>query len=151
MKRRVFWGVNTLVSLSGSFHFMYFYCCWQTEVLWLTSHEAIVPGWIGHHDWDCWRKWSSGLLLSLSSGFLMSLKSLDYSPNGLYSEKPCSSNQQSHCTFILVLDHVINCKLHLADNHGKGHLQYIYYVQPISTYPPPSHTHTYLQCNNMYS
>lgn len=26
------------------------------------------PVWIGHQDWDCWRKWSSRLLPVLSSG-----------------------------------------------------------------------------------
>lgn len=44
-------GVYILVALSGSFRFMYFYCCWQLEVLPLASHKTIFsstdrPSWL---------------------------------------------------------------------------------------------------------
>lgn len=44
-------GSFILVGLLGSFHFMYFYCCWQLEVRQVASHKTIFlcmdrPSWL---------------------------------------------------------------------------------------------------------
>lgn len=61
----VFWGVYILVALSGSFHFMYFYCCWKLEALRLASLKTIFSS-MDRPSWQT--KWSSVLLPVLSSG-----------------------------------------------------------------------------------